>query len=409
MTEHPAGWKLPRIRDVVLPFENVDPSREPTTAFTYVDISAIDNQTQTIREPKQLVGKEAPSRARRRIKAGDTLFSTVRPYLRNIALVPKEFDGAVTSTGIAVLRPNKDVDSRYLFNWTRTPEFLNRIGGAMDGTMYPAVTDRDVLAQRIPLPPIEEQRCIVSTLEQLLTRTETARRELSRIPHLLDRYRDAVLNRAFSGLTPDGHKEISRVRLIDVIESTFYGPRISSGAYVNGDGIPTLRTTDISNWGQLVLKEPPLMRVAPDEADRWSFKDQDLMVTRTGATIGKCALYRDELGPALPSAYLIRVRLRLDIALASYVLLFLLSPDGQSQLLSGRMATAQPNINSKAIANIQIPLPHLDVQSDIVRSIHETFDGIDRTEREVSRARLLLDRIADATLTRAFHGTLNGP
>ncbi len=132
MSDLPKGWRMAKIRDVVLPFQNVDPTKEPESSFTYVDIGSIDNQTQVIREPKRLLGKDAPSRARRQIKAGDTLFSTVRTYLKNIAVVPDDLDNAVTSTGIAVLRPAPHIDPRYLFNWTRSPEFLGGITPVMD-------------------------------------------------------------------------------------------------------------------------------------------------------------------------------------------------------------------------------------------------------------------------------------
>src|SRR4051812_27988928 len=72
--------------------------------------------------------------------------------------------------------------------------------------------------------------------------------------------------------------------------------------------LTTLRTTDIGDWGKLIPKEPPQVKVSDEEFERWGFRDQDLMVTRTG-TIGKCAIYESAMGPALPSAYLIRIRL----------------------------------------------------------------------------------------------------
>jgi hypothetical protein len=105
----------------------------------------------------------------------------------------------------------------------------------------------------------------------------------------------------------------------------------------------------------------------------------------SGATIRKGALYPSDLGPDLSSAYLIRLRLRLNIVDARYVMLFLLSADGQEQWLSGRTATAQPNINSKAISDIQIPVPDLKVQRQIVRSVDNAFFCIDRVERGNSR------------------------
>jgi len=96
----------------------------------------------------------------------------------------------------------------------------------------------------------------------------------------------------------------------------------------------------------------------------------------------------------------------LDIIDARYALLFLLSPDGQEQLLAGRTATAQPNVNSKAISDIQIPVPDLTLQRRIVHSIDNDFLWIDRVEGEASRALSLIERLDQATLTKAFRGEL---
>ncbi len=213
MSDLPKHWKTVRIRDVVLPFETVDPTKNPKKTFNYVDIGSIDNETQSIREPKVILGKDAPSRARRRIQAGDVLFSTVRTYLKNIAVVPEELDGSLTSTGIAVLRTNKGMDSRFLFNWTRSPEFLNRIGKAMDGTMYPAVTDRDVFDQTVPLQPVDEQRRIVAKLDSLFERSKSAGEELARIALIVERCRQAILAAACSGrLTAGWRKQNASVQ-----------------------------------------------------------------------------------------------------------------------------------------------------------------------------------------------------
>jgi len=58
-----------------------------------VDIEAVDNISHKIVAPKQILTKNAPSRARMAIQAGDVIFSLVRPYLKNIAIVPQELDG----------------------------------------------------------------------------------------------------------------------------------------------------------------------------------------------------------------------------------------------------------------------------------------------------------------------------
>lgn len=192
----PSTWATTTIEKVVLPFETTEPSRRPNATFTYIDIGSIDNEKQEIAEPKKFKGSEAPSRARRVVKAGDTLFSTVRTYLKNIAIVPEALDGVLTSTGIAILRPGPAIDSRYLFHWVRSDEFVTSIGKAEDGTMYPAVRDSDVAGGTIPIAPPLEQRRIVAKLDSLTARSSRARRELDRVPLLIERYKQAVLAKA---------------------------------------------------------------------------------------------------------------------------------------------------------------------------------------------------------------------
>ena len=95
----PDGWEWKQIKDFVKRVDLMDPTKEPDKQFYYIDIDSIDNSNQIIRDPKLITGKEAPSRARQVVKQSDILFSTVRPYLKNIALVDGIYDGQVASTG----------------------------------------------------------------------------------------------------------------------------------------------------------------------------------------------------------------------------------------------------------------------------------------------------------------------
>jgi len=101
----PDGWvrvELGAITDDVL---KTNPKEKPNERFTYLDIASIDNATNRITSPKYYMGKEAPSRARQVVRSGDILFSTVRTYLKNIAMVDDGYDGQVASTGFCVIRP----------------------------------------------------------------------------------------------------------------------------------------------------------------------------------------------------------------------------------------------------------------------------------------------------------------
>ncbi len=104
----PAGWQIVSIGEITLPIEKADPSRNPDQAIGYLDISGIDNKSNRVMEARNYLGKDAPSRARQLIKREDILFSTVRTYLKNIAMVPEEYDGQVASTGFSILRVQKE-------------------------------------------------------------------------------------------------------------------------------------------------------------------------------------------------------------------------------------------------------------------------------------------------------------
>src|SRR5262249_23639736 len=127
------------------------------------------------------------------------LFSTVRTYLKNVALVPEELDGQLTSTGIALLRPNETIDPQYLFIWTSSDAFVDEVSVAQDGTMYPAVTDGDVADAMIRVPPLPEQRRIVVRIDSLSAKSKRARDQLDHVPRLVEKYKRAILAAAFRG------------------------------------------------------------------------------------------------------------------------------------------------------------------------------------------------------------------
>ncbi|HCS4221438.1 TPA: hypothetical protein ORM06_003364 [Klebsiella aerogenes] len=153
MSDLPKGWAFTTLKMVVEPYESIDPRRQPERQFRYVDIGSIDNRIQKITEPKEFLGREAPSRARRVIKTDDVLFATVRTYLKNIALVTEDLDGELTTTGIVPLRANNAITPKYMFNWVRSERFIASISKSQSGTLYPAVSETHILDAKVSVPP----------------------------------------------------------------------------------------------------------------------------------------------------------------------------------------------------------------------------------------------------------------
>jgi type I restriction enzyme S subunit len=175
----PAHWQVVRLGEVVEKTKQIDPRKKPEWFFKYVDVSSVDNELLRITSYQNFAGKEAPSRARKQIDAGDVLFATVRPYLKRIAIVPPELDGHICSTAFCVLRAKNEIDACYLFFAVAHEPFVQRVAEHQRGSSYPAVTDQDVLREVIPLPPLDEQRAIAETLRAVDRKIEAeqARRQ----------------------------------------------------------------------------------------------------------------------------------------------------------------------------------------------------------------------------------------
>jgi type I restriction enzyme S subunit len=162
----PTNWLWTQIREVTS-----DRGQEiPQSKFTYIDVTAIDKETGVVAEPKILEATEAPSRARKKTNKGDVVYSCVRPYLLNVAIIDTDFEPKpIASTAFAVLNGHGLVLPRYLWIVLRSPFMLECVEGNQRGQVYPAINDSDFAILPFPLPPLAEQHRIVEKLDELMS------------------------------------------------------------------------------------------------------------------------------------------------------------------------------------------------------------------------------------------------
>lgn len=141
---------------------------DPGYTFRYVDIGAVGHGA-LVAEPQEMTFEKAPSRARRIVRPGDTIVSTVRTYLRAVWPVPDPADDLVVSTGFAVLTPH-NVDPRYFSWWARSDPFIEEIVARSVGVSYPAINPLQLGELKVRVPSAREQRAIADYLD-----AETAR------------------------------------------------------------------------------------------------------------------------------------------------------------------------------------------------------------------------------------------
>jgi type I restriction enzyme S subunit len=136
----PPSWAWARLSDVGYELGQKVPNKQ----FTYIDVSSIDTNKGRISERvEQLDPGDAPSRARKLVSSGTVIYSTVRPYLLNIAIVDHDFDPEpIASTAFGILHPFAGIDNRYLFYWLRSMPFTAYVQAAMKGMAYPDIDCR---------------------------------------------------------------------------------------------------------------------------------------------------------------------------------------------------------------------------------------------------------------------------
>lgn len=188
--------------------------------------------------------------------------------------------------------------------------------------------------------------------------------------------------------------------LSTLLFSSFYGPRFGSDEYSN-DGIPTIRTTDMTSDGRIVLRNPPKVNIPADRLHNFKCENGDLLITRTGS-IGTMAVFRGDY-TAIPSAYLIRLRF-VDSNMAEYIHTVLRSPYGLSELGLHITKVAQPNINAKNLSAILIPLPPQEEQHRILAKIDELMRLCDRLQSAQSNR----ETRRDTLVTTSLHHLTNG-
>jgi len=195
------GWKWVKLEEVCwINREKRDPAKEmPDKEFIYIDISSIEEGTGRIVKVKRILGKKAPSRARRVIHTDDVIMSTVRPYLKAFAIIPKEFDNQICSTGFAVLTSKGKILPKFLLYALFSDATIHQCNEMMVGAHYPALRINQVARIKIPLPPLEEHKYITTYLDKLSKTTEFIKKLQQSTDKELERLGPAILDKAFKG------------------------------------------------------------------------------------------------------------------------------------------------------------------------------------------------------------------
>lgn len=206
----------PTIEDFTSKVTKRNSNNYDNTTFNYIDIAGINGTNGQIESYKKIESVNAPSRARQIIKSNDVLISTVRPYLRATAIVPKDLNNQICSTGFCVLRSKFDYGYGFLYGLSRISWFSQYLMSKTRGANYPAVSDSDIKEIRVPFP-LEKPETLVkydSVVDKLLDISKLKLNASESIQNLYDN----LLSKAFDGSLTANWREGRMKELLQEME-----------------------------------------------------------------------------------------------------------------------------------------------------------------------------------------------
>lgn len=401
---------------------NDDALGEDTDAdfeMQYVDIGNVDS-TGTIGDLATYRFEDAPSRARRRVRDGDVIISTVRTYLQAIAPIQQPPANLIVSTGFAVVRPVPGVfDAHYCKYALREPEFLAEVERRSVGVSYPAINASDLASIPVHLHTPAKQRAIAHFLDRETARIDALIAAKQRLVGQLAEKRRALMTRTVTrGLDPSvrlsdsglpwlgdipAHWKVKRLRHIS--PAITVGVVVNPSTYVTDEGVPFLYGSDITEDGI----RPDGARRLPAEVSRGELaktclKAGDVLTVRVGAP-GVTAVVPPELeGANCASVMLVRRSPTFESALLAYMMN---SPIGRYQVALVQYGAAQEQFNISHAVDFWFPVPPAEEQLAIVEYLGHQIDKLDGVRSATESTISLLRERRGALIAAAVNGQVD--
>lgn len=415
--ELPTNWEIRRLKyltscnsDTLL--ESTDPDKD----IRYVDISSVV-YPQGIQNIEDMVFSDAPSRARRLVKNGDTIVSTVRTYLKAIAPIEGDDDSLVVSTGFAVIRPRYLVP-KYLSRFLMSHYCVEAIASMSVGVSYPAVNAGDIGNIFSSEPPIEEQQAIAAFLDRETSRIDALIQKKERLIELLKEKRIALIKQAVTkGLDPTvpmkdsgiewlgevpEHWEVKKLRYITTRIQTGCTPPTSVEEYYDSGTVDWFGPSSFKE--ALYLTEPVKLinQQAIDDGSARLFSKGTIMLIGIGATIGKIAqITQDASCNQQITAITMKARI-VNSDYATYQLKLL------EDIIRGIAPSATLAIfDQNKISDLSMAIPPIREQNDIVDQLMLDIGHIEKLEIEVQSSITLLREYRSALINAAVTGKID--
>ena len=377
----PNGWEVIALKYVVdYNKDTLSEDTAPCFEFDYVDIGSV-TYGKGIEQFQRMVFREAPSRARRKVKTNDVILSTVRTYLKAVASIPERDVQVVVSTGFLAMSAKKRVVPRFLFYAVQSDYFVDTIEANSYGISYPAINSSTAVSCKILLPPLEEQQAIASYLDDRCSKLDEIIIEAEKSIEEYKELKQAVITEAVTkGLDNNPIVYSGDPNIGDVSEGwgickTLYGLEmpITDGPHTTpelyDDGVPFISAEAIS-CGQGSIDFDHMRGYISEEFYQECCKKyipaiDDIYMIKSGATTGRVSMVDTDRKFTIWSPLAV-FRVDRSRLVPRFLFYFLQSKPYQQQVQLGWTFGTQPNIGMRTLEKLKICMPPLEEQSKIV-------------------------------------------
>lgn len=366
-------------------------------------------------------------------------------------------EGAIGSTLVDIESQSDDIDNKYLYHFLSSK--YQYINSKPRGSGTPHVNPDLYWNMAIPLPPKNEQKRIVTKLDAIIPKVDEVNSRLERVPLILKRARQSILNQAITGeLTKDWRKEHSDIQsakeLIDSIQEnrkvkydiacknakangmkkpkalflpqydelvsdnknwvkcyianifsveTGATPLKSNASYYKDGNIPWVKTGEVQNC-EIFEAEEFITEKALRETNVKIFPKDTLLIAMYGEGKTRGQVGRLKFEATTNQACAALVNTDIVYLMNEYVFYYCLSQ--YNEIRRQAAGGNQPNLNLDKIKLWEIDIPPLEEQEEIVKQVKKTFEKLDKIEEQYKKAKSYTDRITQSILHKAFTGNL---
>ncbi|MDA4591604.1 restriction endonuclease subunit S [Enterobacter hormaechei] len=346
---------------------------------------------------------------------GDVLYGKLRPYLRKAII--SEMAGCC-STEFLVLRAEK-TEPRWLQEWLLTPDVTHQIESGCEGAKMPRADWGHIGSIEVVYPDQPEQAQVLTTLDRETARIDALVEKKTRFIELLKEKRQALITHAVTkGLDPNVKMKDSGVEWIGQVPEHWevkpfkyiLSAPMSYGANESAESDDPnhpryIRITDLTENG--TLREDTFKTLPWDKAYSYLLSDGDILLARSGATVGKSFLYRETNGAACFAGYLIKASCNEEKALPKYIYAYLQSHSYWEYISGSNIQSTIQNVSAEKYSSMVLPVPQREEQATIAATLDRETARIDALIGKAEQSISLLKERRSAFITAAVTGQID--